>query len=579
LTPARPRGMFGLPPHLGPAPFSDMSSQSSTLSNPHPPLLRGSVWRKWDLHIHTPLAVFNNQFPQLQNGPDWERYLAAMEAVADVPVVGVTDYFSIEGYRKIKEFKDRGRLANIQLLLPNIEFRLDWMIPTSPDPKTEQVKKINAHVIFSDLVSPEDIEDHFLRQLTFAAVGDSQTTNEKCALTRHQLEQLGRRLKEQHSAFTDLPDYRVGCQNASVNFSDLKQVLHDHRSVFEGKYLIVLAGEGTGLISWDGQGHQQRKTLIQGSDAIFSPNPNDRAWALGQRGSTPEAFVREFGSLKPCIHGSDAHDLASIAKPKEDRFCWIKADTTFEGLKQITFEPADRVFIDDQPPTLKHPYRVIESVQITEAPDWFSYSPIPLNEDIVAIIGGKGAGKSALAELIAFAGGSEFFRKTKARELQDTFLSKASKRSPSNMKPITGVQITLCWKDGTKDTAIVNEPLSHGQTEEKVKYLPQKFVEKVCAPENHEDLVREIERVIFQRISRSDRLGASTFDDLRGTKTKAIQVKKQHLSNELQALNKDIYEAFIKVGSKSEKAKQLKELQKELQELLKHRPEVPAQTE
>lgn len=53
----------------------------------------------------------------------------------------------------------------------------------------------------------------------------------------------------------------------------------------------------------------------------------------------------------------------------------------------------------------------------------------------------------------------------------------------------------------------VNENLDHGFTEEKVNYLPQTFVEDICSPENHQDLVREMERVIFQRIPRTDRMG------------------------------------------------------------------------
>ncbi len=40
----------------------------------------------------------------------------------------------------------------------------------------------------------------------------------------------------------------------------------------------------------------------------------------------------------------------------------------------------------------------------------------PLNPNLIAIIGGKGAGKSALAELIAFAGGSEFFKNPKEHD-------------------------------------------------------------------------------------------------------------------------------------------------------------------
>src|SRR5579864_2918520 len=32
------------------------------------PLGRGSVWRKWDLHIHSPKSALNNQFPFLVDG-------------------------------------------------------------------------------------------------------------------------------------------------------------------------------------------------------------------------------------------------------------------------------------------------------------------------------------------------------------------------------------------------------------------------------------------------------------------------------------------------------------------------------
>ena len=95
-----------------------------------------------------------------------------------------------------------------------------------------------------------------------------------------------------------------------------------------GKYLVVLATENTSLISWEGQGHLLRKVPIQGSDAIFGGQPNDRLWFLGQKGHTPKSFIEEFGNLKPCIHGSDAHNLESLGVPAKERFCWIKADTT-----------------------------------------------------------------------------------------------------------------------------------------------------------------------------------------------------------------------------------------------------------
>src|SRR5947207_1918774 len=107
---------------------------------------RGSEWHKWDLQIHSPLSALNNQFPHNGDGtPDWEAYINALAAIPDIPVLGITDYFSIEGYKKVLEFKHAGRLPNIQLILPNIEFRIDKVITTS---KGE--RRLNYHVIFSD---------------------------------------------------------------------------------------------------------------------------------------------------------------------------------------------------------------------------------------------------------------------------------------------------------------------------------------------------------------------------------------------------------------------------------------------
>ena len=63
-------------------------------------IIRGSIWRKWDLQIHTPFSYLNNQF-----GNDFDNYVKnvfkkALES--NIFVIGITDYFCIEGYKKIK---------------------------------------------------------------------------------------------------------------------------------------------------------------------------------------------------------------------------------------------------------------------------------------------------------------------------------------------------------------------------------------------------------------------------------------------------------------------------------------------
>ncbi len=397
-----------------------------------------------------------------------------------------------------------------------------------------------------------------------------QGTTEQWVLTPSQLTQFGARLKQEHSFPGS--DYEVGCHNAAVDFKEVKQVLEGRRSIFEQRYLIFLATENTSLINWDGQGHAMRKNLLQGSDGVFG-SAAERDFYLGRRHASSDAFIQEFGSLKPCMQGSDAHEPDRIGQPVNNRFCWVKADPTFDGLRQTIFEPAERIFLGDQPPQLKHGYKVIQSVCITAAPDWFSFSPIPLNSDLVTIIGGKGAGKSALSELIAFAGGSEVFRGVKLKELQDTFLAKACKRSPSNLRTIIGATVTLLWADGTPTTATVNESLDHEKNEERVKYLPQKFVERMCAAENHTELIKEVERVIFNRIPVANRLGASAFADLKNVKTKRVQIKRTTLIEQLTELNKEVFTLFMRFNTKEEKTKSLQLALIEAQSLAANKPD------
>ena len=70
------------------------------------------------------------------------------------------------------------------------------------------------------------------------------------------------------------------------------------------------------------------------ADIILSGNPKDIEYFLGKK-TSPEEVIENCGNLKPCITGSDAHTLDKIGIFPENRFTWIKADPTFEGLKQI----------------------------------------------------------------------------------------------------------------------------------------------------------------------------------------------------------------------------------------------------
>jgi len=565
----------------------EQSHASQSASIPQVQLSRGSTWHKWDLHIHSPASGLNNQFPRLSDGsPDWEAYVQALEQLEDIPALGITDYFSIEGYRKLLEYKSAGRLANIQLLLPNIEFRLDNIIGTPKGPK-----RINYHVIFSDQVSPDEIDQHFLQELKFKYEAEPQRQDLSFTIRRVNLELLGTKLKAEHATFNDHRSaYEIGCMTATVDPGQIKDVLHNKEGIFKGKYLIVLAEEHLGLLDWNGQDHLTRKVLLQGTDSVFSSNPKTITWTRGEGDLASQRFVSEFKSLKPCIHGSDAHDLKFVGHPCgkrgeaahdcfaatpdcDLRFCWIKSRISFEGLKQILYEPVDRVFIGTEPARLKNDYQVIESISISDCDSWFAPQEIPLNSELVATIGARGSGKSALAEMIAFAGGASSFHPD--ADLDDMFLYKASKKSPANPVPITGAKLVLKWKDGHADEAIVTPNLLHGKDVEKVKYLPQKFVELLCAPDNTKQLESEIERVIFQRIQKTEKQDCSDFDELRKTATESIEVKREKLNRVIQELNQAIAESAIRMAQRPIKEADLKRKKEELSNLNKKTPRVP----
>src|SRR5664279_5137746 len=104
---------------------------------------RGSEWRKWDLHVHSPCSALNNQFPGNTPQEQWDAYIAALKTLDDIAVIGITDYFSIDGYKRVAA----AGLSNFDLIVPNVELR---MLPV-----TKAESAINIHVIFNPSIVDE----------------------------------------------------------------------------------------------------------------------------------------------------------------------------------------------------------------------------------------------------------------------------------------------------------------------------------------------------------------------------------------------------------------------------------------
>ncbi|MCC8043205.1 MAG: hypothetical protein LIO69_06845 [Oscillospiraceae bacterium] len=123
-------------------------------------------------------------------------------------------------------------------------------------------------------------------------------------------------------------------------------------------------------------------------------------------------------------------------KPEHERYCWVKAQPSFEGLLQILYEPATRVMIQKDIPFSKDPHQLIRSIQFKHKD--FSAIPIEFNDSLVCIIGGKSTGKSLLLRSIA--------------HTIDSTYAEDQEKIVGNLKPLEDFQATVQWQDGTTDS-------------------------------------------------------------------------------------------------------------------------------
>lgn len=529
---------------------------------------RGSEWRKWDLQVHTPFSALSNGF-----GQDFDQYAKILfEKAVDknVAVIGVTDYFSIEGYKRLRALSDdSARLealvgtdcaapAQRILLVPNIELRTSVII-TRPGRSDSRVK---FHVLFSDEVVSDTIEEHFLRELKFTAEANPDHPDERWSLTPSNLEALGSRLKTEHKKFQEMSDLYVGMLNAVVSHEEVTKTLERQASRFKDKFLLLTpADEDLSECSWDGQAHLARKLYIQKSHMLFSANGNTRLFGLGLKHPSVPEFISEFKSLKPCVHGSDSHSYDAMFEPAERRYLWIKADPTFEGLRQVLHEPDDRVFIGPIPASLQRvsarPTKVVESVEISKAPGasipekWFNCRLL-LNAELVAIIGNKGSGKSALADVLGLLGNTP-------RHQSFGFLTEERFRDHKNNKA-KHFQASLRWADGNSEgpVSLAGDPDS--EAVEKVRYVPQNYLEEIC---NEVGLGKdsrfqaELQQVIFSHVADSERLGFETLDQLLEHKGEEISKGIEILVGELAEINANVVAHEDRLTAKHRKGLEL----------------------
>jgi ABC-type lipoprotein export system ATPase subunit len=493
----------------------------------------GSTWHRWDPHVHLPDTLLANQY---KGAHPWDDFVSLIEAASPpIEALGITDYWNIHGYSQLLELKQQGRLPNVGLIFPNVELRLDI--------RTAKSAGINLHLLFS----PEDPKhiaeiERFLSRLEFTYL------RQPYPCTRAGLAQLGRAFD---NTITDEgAALRAGANQFKVSFAELQKRWHEDPWA-QANGLIAVSGssnDGTAGLGQDDSFRATREEVEGFAHIVFASQPSQRDFWLGRGLITREELEQKRGGLKPCLHGSDAHTQGRIGIVYDDRYTWIKGDLTFESLRQACIEPENRAIVSARPPTGALPSNVITEVAVTNAA-WLPQTRIPLNPGIVAIIGARGSGKTALADLIA--AGANAVSRTDSR----SFIRRAHHL-------LHGAKTQLTWQSGPQTSGDLDRIPDDDEWngEPQVQYLSQQFVDQLCSAEGLADsLLVEIERVIFDAHQISDRMGTHSFQQLLGIRTESAKRDREVAEYELTDIASELAEERVRKTTQATLTSQRKE--------------------
>lgn len=485
---------------------------------------RGSEWHRWEPHIHAPGTVLNNQFGATD---PWESYLSTIEGLTPtVEAIAVTDYYVTDTYEALLKHKASGRLPDVALLFPNIELRLDVAAKSG---------FVNIHL----LVSPED-PDHLTEIRRILSRLQFHAYNDRFDCTRDELIKLGKRADT--SIVDDVAALRHGATQFKVNFDQLRKVVHESEWATKNILIAVAgaAGDGTSGLR-QAADTTVREEIEKFAHIIFSSSPAQREFWLGQRAVTTEQLRDRYDGAKPCLHGSDSHDQQSVGQPVDNRYSWIKGAIEFDALRQACIDPEGRAYVGEQPPRTALPSQVISQIKIDGA-DWATTPEIPLNPGLIAIIGARGSGKTALADVIAAGCDAITPSGWDADEnISPSFLARARRL-------IGDATATLTWGGGADATRWLDGRDANGQLSfPRARYLSQQFVEELCSAKGVSDgLVDEIERVIFESHSQDDREWAIDFAELREQQTARFRHAREREAEAISDISEGIAGEFEK---------------------------------
>ncbi len=419
---------------------------------------RGSEWRKWDLHVHPPSTKLSDGYALKEGKPDWERFCKIIHD-SDVEAIGITDYFSLDGFYTFKENFERLYPASEKIFFPNLELRLNETVN-----KASEV--VDFHIIFPPNLSRDEASE-FLANLK------SQLTDSK----------------DKHKTCAHLSS-RSDFEKASVSRKDIKGAIDDTfgEKIARTDYLLLIAAANNNGFRADTK--SQRKVGLADEidkfvDGVFG-NPKNTAYFLDI--DRLEA-VDQKAALMPVFSGCDAHNFddlenwlgAEVTGDNNKHITWIKADLTFEGLQQTFIEPSERVKLQASVPDKKEPYKVISKILFEGSEDF--PSEVVFNPGLNAIIGSRSSGKSALLAYIAHAVNPEY---TVRQQIESSGMNERD----------VGPGASITWAAVSNINYSVEWVATEAKTGQ-VIYIPQNSLYAIST--RPDDITSKIKPAVFRR--------------------------------------------------------------------------------
>ena len=273
---------------------------------------RGSEWRKWDLHIHTPASDGKGTPEEIVN-----------EAIAKgLSVIAITDHHTTDYIDMVKNAAQGKDLT----VISGIEFRSEY-----------GAKSVHFIAYFPDeykgiKLSSQNLYERILCKLNLS----------KSAIIL--------KGKEKKPSFDDEKAFKEGLFLLQVDMKKACELIHS----FGGVISVHNGNKDNGLdaeVKHLGTSPRNVRTL----DECLGPLKEELMGKyvdicdLGpsDNGKERNFYLKQFNT--PSILASDAHKFEEIGSA----FTWIKADPSFDGLKQIIYEPESRVKFQTDKPYLK----------------------------------------------------------------------------------------------------------------------------------------------------------------------------------------------------------------------------------